>query len=52
VFAWYLSAVADYGSMFGALATVVVLLTYLYLSTIALLTGVQVDALIGAAARR
>jgi membrane protein len=46
VFAWYLSTVADYGSLFGALATVVVLLTYLYISTIALLTGVQLDALI------
>jgi membrane protein len=52
VFAWYLTAIADYGSVFGALATVVVILTYLYLSTAALLTGVQVDALIQAAARR
>ena len=46
VFAWYLTAVADYGSIFGALATVVVVLTYLYISTIAFLTGVQLDALV------
>jgi membrane protein len=52
VFAWYLTALADYGSVFGALATVVVLLTYLYISTTALLTGVQVDALIQRARSR
>jgi membrane protein len=46
VFAWYLTHVANYGSIFGALATVVVALTYLYVSTIALLTGVQLDALV------
>lgn len=46
VFATYLTQIADYGSIFGALATIVVILTYLYLSTIALLTGVQLDALI------
>jgi membrane protein len=46
VFATYLTQIADYGSIFGALATIVVILTYLYLSTIALLIGVQLDALI------
>jgi membrane protein len=45
-FAWYLTHVADYGSIFGALATVVIVLTYLYLSSIAFLTGVQLDALV------
>jgi membrane protein len=46
VFAWYLSDIADYGSVFGALATLVVVLTYVYISTIAFVTGVQVDALV------
>jgi membrane protein len=46
VFAWYLTNIADYGSVFGALATIVVVLTYLYVATIALLTGAQLDALI------
>ncbi len=46
VFAWYLQHVAHYGSIFGALATVVIVLTYLYISTIAFLTGVQIDALV------
>jgi membrane protein len=46
VFAWYLTDVANYASIFGALATVVVVLTYIYVSSIAFLTGVQIDALI------
>jgi membrane protein len=46
VFAWYLTNVANYASIFGALATVVVVLTYIYVSSIAFLTGVQIDALI------
>jgi membrane protein len=46
VFGWYLTTLASYGSVFGALATAVVLLTYLYLSAIAFLTGVQLDALV------
>ncbi|HEU4974214.1 MAG TPA: YhjD/YihY/BrkB family envelope integrity protein [Baekduia sp.] len=46
VFAWYLTSIASHGSIFGALATVVVAMTYLYISTIALLTGVQLDALV------
>jgi membrane protein len=46
VFVWYLTNIAEYGSVFGALATIVVILTYLYVSTIALLTGAQLDALI------
>jgi membrane protein len=44
VFGWYLTSVADYGSIFGNLATIVVLFEYLYLSAIALLTGLLVDA--------
>src|SRR5436190_21705366 len=30
-FAWYLTSIARYGSIFGALATVIVVMTYLYL---------------------
>ena len=46
VFGWYLTSVADYGSVFGALATVVVLLTYLYTASAAVLTGAEIDALV------
>jgi membrane protein len=46
VFAFYVRDVADYGSIFGALATVIIVFEYLYLSSIAFLTGLQVDALI------
>jgi membrane protein len=42
----YLSSLADYGSIFGALATVVVVLAYLYVSSSAVLTGAQLDALV------
>ena len=51
-FAWYLRDFASYGSIFGALATVVVVLTYIYIASIAFLTGVQLDALAHRAARR
>ena len=44
VLGWYLTSIADYGSVFGALATVVVVLTYLYLASAAFLTGAEVDA--------
>ena len=46
VYGAYLTNVAQYGSIFGALATVVISLTYLYISTTAFLVGVQLDALI------
>ena len=42
----YLSSIADYGSIFGALATVVVVLAYLYAASAAVLTGAQLDALV------
>lgn len=41
----YLTNFADYGSIFGNLATVFVLLEYLFLSAMSLLTGLLVDAL-------
>jgi membrane protein len=40
---WYATSVADYGSVYGALATIVLLLTYLYVAAAAFLTGVEVD---------
>jgi membrane protein len=44
-FGFYLTEVASYGSVFGPLATVVVLMGYLYFSTVIFLGGVQLDAL-------
>jgi len=46
VFGVYLTSIADYGSIFGALATVVVALTYLYVASSAVLVGAQLDALV------
>ena len=45
-FGFYLRDVADYNSIFGGLATVVVLIAYLYASALVFLGGVQVDALL------
>jgi membrane protein len=45
IFGWYVRDVADYASLFGNLATLIVMLEYLYLSTIAFLTGVLIDGL-------
>ena len=46
VFGIYVTDVADYGSVFGSLATVFLLMTYLYLSACAFLIGAQIDALV------
>ena len=46
VFGLYVSDVADYGSIFGSLATAFLLMTYLYLSACAFLIGAQVDAIV------
>jgi membrane protein len=43
---FYVTALADYGSVYGALATFVILLTYLYFAAAAFLTGVEVDDLL------
>jgi membrane protein len=43
LFVLYITEVASYGSLFGSLATIFVLLTYLYTSAIALLIGVEID---------
>lgn len=45
-FVFYLTDIADYGSVFGALATIIAVLAYLYVATIAFLTGIALDALI------
>ncbi|MBA2763583.1 MAG: YihY/virulence factor BrkB family protein [Thermoleophilaceae bacterium] len=42
---FYLTNFADYGSIFGNLATAFVLLEYLFLSVMSLLTGLLLDAL-------
>jgi membrane protein len=47
---WYATSVADYGNVYGALATVVILLTYLYVAAAAFLTGVELDDLLEAEA--
>jgi membrane protein len=45
IFGWYVRDVANYGSLFGNLATLIVVLEYLYLSAIAFLTGLAIDSL-------
>lgn len=49
-FYFYLTAVASYGSVFGSLASVIVVIAYLYTSTTAFLFGAQLDAIIRAQA--
>jgi membrane protein len=46
----YLTTVASYGSVFGSLASVIVVMAYLYISTTAFLFGAQLDAIIRAQA--
>ena len=46
VYGFYVKDVADYGSIFGSLASVFLLMTYLYLSACAFLIGARVDALV------
>jgi membrane protein len=45
-FGFYLRVIADYGSAFGNLATVVILLAYLYASSVTFLGGALADALV------
>ena len=44
LFGLYLSEIADYGSVFGNLATVFILIEYVYLSAVAFVTGLLVDS--------
>ncbi|MDX6661269.1 MAG: rane protein [Solirubrobacteraceae bacterium] len=46
VYGWYVTSVADYGSIFGSLAVVMITLSYIYIQAIVFLTGVQLDSLI------
>ena len=45
-FGFYATEIADYGSIFGSLATAFLLMTYLYLSACAFLIGAEVDAIV------
>ena len=49
-FYYYLTALASYGSAFGSLASVIVVIAYLYISTTTFLFGAQLDAIIRAQA--
>src|SRR3954447_15305995 len=46
LYGFYITTVADYTSVFGNLAVVIVTMSYIYLSAIVFLTGVQLDSLI------
>src|SRR3954453_21458500 len=46
LYGFYITSVADYTSVFGNLAVVMVTLSYIYLSAIVFLSGVQLDSLI------
>ena len=43
-FGFYATEIASYGSLFGSFASIFILLTYLYLTAIALLAGAEADA--------
>jgi membrane protein len=45
-FRWYATEVASYSSIFGGLASIIVLMTYLYISANVFLAGWQIDALV------
>jgi membrane protein len=46
VFGLYIRFIASYGSIFGNLATIVILFLYIYISSIVFFAGAQVDAII------
>jgi len=46
IFRWYVTAVADYQSVFGNLASIIISMGYLYLSSMVLIYGLQIDALV------
>jgi membrane protein len=49
-FYFYLTDLASYGSVFGSIASVIVVIAYLYISTTAFLFGAQLDAIFRAQA--
>jgi membrane protein len=42
----YLTQIASYGSVFGQLATLIVLMAYLYAVAVVFLAGAQIDAVV------
>jgi membrane protein len=46
VYGWYVTSVADYGSVFGNLAVLMITLGFIYLASIVFLAGLQLDSLI------
>jgi membrane protein len=51
-FAWYVSNFGSYNKTWGSLATVIVVLTWLWLSSLALLVGAEIDAEVERTRRR
>jgi membrane protein len=51
-FGVYLTKIADYQSIFGHLATVIVVMAYLYASAVVFLGGLQLDAIVRSQVRR
>lgn len=47
-FGFFATTVASYGSVYGSLAVAMIVMTYLYISSLAFLTGVQLDAYVRA----
>ncbi|HEX6228471.1 MAG TPA: YihY/virulence factor BrkB family protein [Solirubrobacterales bacterium] len=47
-FYFYLTSIASYNSVFGSLASVIVVMAYVYISTVVFLFGTQLDAIIRA----
>ncbi len=51
-FGFYLSEIADYHSIFGPLATVIVVMAYLYAVAVVFVGGLQLDAIVRGEVRR
>lgn len=46
IFRWYVTSLANYESVFGNLASIIIAMGYLYLSSMVLIYGLQLDALV------
>lgn len=44
VYRWYVTSIAAYGSVFGNLASIIVFMSYIYLSVFVFLASMQLDA--------
>jgi membrane protein len=51
-FAWYVANFGSYNKTWGSLATVIVMLTWLWLSSLALVLGAAIDAEVARTRRR